>query len=123
MMCRLFGLTGESRLKRLTLVSVLACLIACAASAQQKKPLTIEAIFAEGGVTGRAPETVQWSPDGTKVSFVQRDDSGEHGALYYVDVTGGAAKPAILVAEEKLASLQPPPEKVVKNEREKERRA
>jgi dipeptidyl-peptidase-4 len=100
----------------------LILLLACTATAQQK-PLTIEAIFAEGGITGRAPETVQWSPDGTKVSFVQRDDSGEHGALYYVDVTGGAAKPAILVAEEKLASLQPPPDKVVKNEREKERRA
>ncbi|MBI2678247.1 MAG: DPP IV N-terminal domain-containing protein [Candidatus Koribacter versatilis] len=112
-------------MKRLALV----LLFACAAFAQQpaatstKKPLTIEAVFAEGGITGRAPETVQWSPDGTKLSFVQRDDSGEHGALYYVDVAGGAAKPAVLVAEEKLANLQPPPDKAVKDEREKERRA
>jgi hypothetical protein len=45
------------------------------------KPLTIEAIFAEGGLTGRPPETTKWSPDCTKVSFVQRDDSGEHGEL------------------------------------------
>src|SRR5271170_8139045 len=43
-----------------------------------KQPLTIEAIFAEGGITGRTPETVEWSPDSAKVSFVQRDDSGEH---------------------------------------------
>ncbi|MFB3917878.1 MAG: DPP IV N-terminal domain-containing protein [Terriglobales bacterium] len=80
--------------------------------------LTIESIFAEGGITGRAPETVKWSPDSKKVSFVQRDDSGEHGALYYVDVTSG--KKAILVAEEKLATLAPPISKL-KNEREHER--
>ena len=53
------------------------------------KPLTIEAIFAEGGITGRAPENIKWSPDGTKVSFVQRDDSGEHGELWYVDTSTG----------------------------------
>jgi len=86
--------------------------------AQTTKQLTIEAIFAEGGLTGRAPETVKWSPDGTKVSFIQRDDSGEHGALYYVDVTTG--KEAVLVAEEKLATLAPPVSSI-RNEREKER--
>jgi dipeptidyl-peptidase 4 len=80
--------------------------------------LTVDALFAEGGLTGRAPETVEWSPDGTKVSFVQRDDSGLHGALYYVDVTTG--KKAVLVAEEKLATLAPPVSSI-KDEREKER--
>ncbi len=85
--------------------------------AQAPKPLTIEAIFSEGGITGRAPETVKWSPDGAKVSFVQRDDSGEHGALYYVDAATG--KRAVLVAEEKLATLAPPVSKI-KNERERE---
>src|SRR5260370_17106247 len=54
--------------------------------------LTIEQVFAEGGVTGRAPETIKWSPDGTKVSFVQRDDAGEHGELWYVDATTGEKK-------------------------------
>jgi dipeptidyl-peptidase-4 len=67
---------------------------------------SIPQIFAEGGVTGRAPETVEWSPDGTRVSYVLRDDSGEHGQLYYVDVTSG--KPAVLVASEKLTTLAPP---------------
>jgi dipeptidyl-peptidase-4 len=80
--------------------------------------LTIDAIFTEGGITGRAPETVKWSPDGTKVSFIQRDDSGQHSALYYVDVTTG--KKAVLVAEEKLATLAPPVSSI-KDEREKER--
>jgi dipeptidyl-peptidase-4 len=82
------------------------------------KRLTIEQIFAEGGITGRAPETIQWSPDGTKVSFVQRDDAGEHGELWYVDTSTGEKK--ILASETKLAQLAPPTSKI-KNEREKER--
>ncbi len=82
------------------------------------KQLTIEAIFAEGGLTGRAPETIKWSPDGTKVSFVQRDDSGEHGELWYVDTATGEKK--VLVSESKLAQLSPPLSKI-KDEREKER--
>ena len=82
------------------------------------KQLTIEQIFAEGGVTGRAPETIQWSPDGSKVSFVQRDDTGEHGALFYVDAVTGEKK--ILVSEIKLSQLSPPLSKI-RDEREKER--
>ena len=72
---------------------------------QATEQLTIEKIFAEGGVTGRAPESVQWSPDGNKVSFVQRDDSGDRGALWYVDPATG--QKAVLVAEQKLAALKP----------------
>lgn len=83
-----------------------------------KKPLTIEAIFAEGGITGRKPETIQWSPDNTKFSFIQRDDSGEHGELWYVDAVSGEKK--VLVGEFALAGLAPPLTKI-KNEREKER--
>ena len=82
------------------------------------KQLTIEQIFAEGGVTGRAPETIKWSPDGTKVSFVQRDDAGEHGELWYVDAVTGEKK--ILVSEIKLSQLAPPTSKI-QDEREKER--
>ncbi len=84
-------------------------------SSEQK--LTIEAIFADGGLTGRAPENVQWSPDGTKVSFVQRDNSGEHGALNYIDLATG--KSAVLVSGEKLGSLAPP-SSAIKDERQKE---
>ena len=72
------------------------------------KQLTIEQIFADGGVTGRAPETIKWSPDGTKVSFVQRDDAGEHGELWYVDAVTGEKK--VLVSEVKLSQLAPPAE-------------
>jgi len=95
-------------------------LLLSAASAQSAAPkqLTIEEIFAEGGVTGRAPETIKWSPDGSKVSFVQRDDAGEHGELWYVDAVTGEKK--MLASESKLSQLAPPPSKI-KDEREKER--
>jgi len=92
-------------------------------AAQESKPtaakkLTIEAIFANGGITGRAPETVKWSPDGTKVSFVQRDDSGEQGQLWYVDAKTGEKQ--VLVSDVKLSQLAPPASKI-RDEREKER--
>ena len=74
-----------------------------APSSSSEAKLTIEAIFDDGGVTGRPPEGVKWSPDGTKLTYVQRDDSGEHGALYYIDLATG--KSAVLVSSEKLASL------------------
>jgi len=85
--------------------------------AQAAKPLTIEEIFSAGGITGRGPENLAWSPDGAKVSFVQRDDSGAHGALYCIDVASG--RKAVLVSEEKLATLAPPEEKIA-SERERE---
>jgi dipeptidyl-peptidase-4 len=104
-------------------LSAVSCVVLLASfGASQAQPargpqqLTIERIFAEGGVTGRAPSNLEWSPDGKKVSFVQRDASGEHGALWYVDASTG--KKAILVAEEKLATLAPPISKI-KSEREK----
>jgi dipeptidyl-peptidase-4 len=89
-----------------------------AQSPTSAKPLTIEAIFAPGGLTGRAPENVEWSPDGTKLSFVQRDDEGEHGELWYVDAASGEKK--VLISAAKLASLAPDNNKV-KDERERER--
>lgn len=82
------------------------------------KPLTIEAIFADGGIGGRGPEALKWSPDGSRLSYVQRDDAGDHGQLWAVDAATGKA--SVLVSEDKLASLAPPVEKI-KDEREKER--
>ncbi len=88
------------------------------AQSSARRPLTIEAIFASGGLTGRGPETLEWSPDGSKLTFVQRNDAGEHGELWYVDAATGEKK--ILVSAAKLASLAPDYNKV-KDEREKER--
>jgi len=97
---------------------MLTAIVMAQSATPQKQPLTIEAIFAEGGITGRAPETVKWSPDNSKVSFVQRDNSGEHGELWYVDLKTGEKK--LLVPEVKLAALAPPLNRIT-DEREKER--
>ena len=108
-------------MKKLLLVSTVSLfglLSPALAQTAAPKQLTIEQIFADGGVTGRAPETIQWSPDGSKVSFVQRDDTGEHGELWYVDAATGEKK--ILVSEMKLSQLAPPTSKI-HDEREKER--
>ena len=61
---------------------------------------------------------MEWSPDGTKLSFVQRDEKGERGELGYVDVASG--EKGVLVSAANLSKLDPDVNKV-KNEREKER--
>ncbi len=94
-------------------------LSSAAAQTVPAKPLTIETLYQPGGLAGRGPETVEWSPDGTKLTFVQRDEKGERGELWYVDTATGEKK--VLVSAEKLASLDPDVDKV-KNEREKDRR-
>jgi dipeptidyl-peptidase-4 len=81
--------------------------------------LTVANIFREGGITGHAPDTVRWSPDGTRVSFILRDDSGEHAELWYADAA--TSKKAVLVASQKLSNLAPPPTSA--KEREKEWRS
>src|SRR5258706_10428569 len=73
----------------------------CAQSSAPVKPLTIEAIFAPGGLGGRGPETLEWSPDGTKLTFVQRNDAGEQGELWYAQPATGEKK--VLVSAAKLA--------------------
>ena len=114
-------------MKRLfSLLSGIGLLALCAVVASEParaqnaptKPLTIEAMFQPGGLGGRGPETIEWSPDGAKLSFVQRDEKGEKGELWYVDAATGEKK--VLVSAAKLASLDPDVNKV-KNEREKER--
>ncbi|HVI10120.1 MAG TPA: DPP IV N-terminal domain-containing protein [Candidatus Binatia bacterium] len=97
---------------------LLICLPVFAQTSPAAKPLTIEAMFAPGGLGGRGPENTTWSPDGAKLSFVQRDDAGEHGELWYVDAATGEKK--VLVSAAKLASLAPDYDKV-KDERERER--
>ena len=92
--------------------------VPAAAQTSPTKPLTIETIYQPGGLGGRGLENAEWSPDGTKLTFVQRDEKGEKGELWYVDAATGEKK--MLVSAAKLASLAPDVNKV-KNEREKER--
>jgi dipeptidyl-peptidase-4 len=107
-----------ARLVVLILILGVFALIPVGAQTTPTKPLTIDAIYQPGGLGGRGPETVEWSPDGTKLTFVQRDEKGEKGELWYVDTATGEKK--VLVSAAKLASLDPDVNKV-KNEREKER--
>jgi dipeptidyl-peptidase-4 len=111
----------------LAVAGFVVCMILCGmlapetAGAQAStpvKPLTIEQIFTPGAISGRGPESMTWSPDGTKLSYVQRDEKGEQGELWYVDAATGEKK--VLVSAAKLATLAPDANKV-KNEREKER--
>jgi len=99
------------------LLALSLCGLASAQTAPTK-PLTVDTLFQPGGLTGRAPETIEWSPDGSRLSFVQRDEKGEKGELWYADTKSGEKK--VLVSAAKLASLDPDVNKV-KNEREKER--
>jgi dipeptidyl-peptidase 4 len=123
---RYFVLTGPEKIVKqffslvvvFALVLVSSALFAQTAANSPQKKLTIEAFTAPGGLTGRAPENIKWSPDSKVLTFVQRDDSGDHGELYSIDPATGEKK--VLVSEAKLAKLAPDVTKI-KNEREKER--
>jgi dipeptidyl-peptidase-4 len=81
-------------------------LVTCAFAAATAQELTIQSIYAPAGLTGRAPDTIEWSPDGKKVSYFLHQEQGDKADLYYIDVTSG--KPAVLVASEKIAAMKPP---------------
>lgn len=103
-----------------------ASLVTFALSVSPAQELTVESIYAPNTITGRSPDTIQWSPDGKKVSYVVHEEtSGEpqgngKADLYYIDVATG--KPAVLVASDKIAAMTPPPSKN-KDDREKDNRA
>ncbi len=104
-------------MKRLFLSLFLAAFVCTAATAQE---LTIQSIYGSAGLTGRAPDTIKWSPDGKKVSYFLHQEQGDKADLYYIDVTSG--KPAVLVASEKIAAMKPPVS-TSKDDREKDNRA
>ena len=72
------------------------------------KPLTVEAIYAHGPLTGQLPEGISWSPDGKHLTYL---DDGE---LIDLDpALDSAAKPEqhqphVLVSRAKLASISGP---------------
>jgi dipeptidyl-peptidase-4 len=103
--------------KKFFLSVFLAAFVCAVATAQE---LTIESIYGSAGLTGRAPDTIQWSPDGKKVSYFLHQEQGDKADLYYIDVTSG--KPAVLVASEKIAAMKPPVS-TSKDDREKDNRA
>jgi len=102
--------------KKFFLSIFLAAIAGTVALAQE---LTIQSIYAPNGLTGRAPDTVKWSPDGKKVSYIVHQEAGEKADLYYIDAASG--KPAVLVASEKIAAMKPPVSGT-KDDREKDNR-
>jgi len=102
--------------KRLFLSVFLATFVCALAAAQE---LTIQSIYAPAGLTGRAPDTIEWSPDSKKVSYFLHQEQGDTADLYYIDVTSG--KPAVLVTSEKIAAMKPPVTGT-KDDREKDNR-
>lgn len=110
-------------MKRLGFVLLLLGFALPALHAQE---LTVQSIYAPNGITGRSPDTLNWSPDGKKISYVVHEETSgkpqDNGKadLYYIDVATG--KPAILVASDKIAAMTPPPSKN-KDDREKDNRA
>lgn len=110
-------------MKRLVLAAFVVTLGLSLSPAQE---LTVESIYAPNGITGRSPDTLNWSPDGKKISYVVHEETSRKpegngkADLYYIDVATG--KPAILVASDKIAAMTPPPSKN-KDDREKDNRA
>lgn len=100
--------------KRNASVAVLAVFLSSFVYAQQAQPTstetkkkpTIEAVYAAADASAAEPEHLQWSPDGSKITFVQEDASGEGQSLWYFDPATG--KSASLVASDKMAAMNPP---------------
>ena len=108
----------------LRLLGPLVCLVALVVSpaqAQGSKKLSIEAIFAEPGLTGPAPSQFQWSPDGKLLAYIlPRDGEDEARDLWAFDAASGEKR--ILVSDEQLSRLAPTTEQATQDERERERR-
>jgi dipeptidyl-peptidase 4 len=106
--------------KRLFLLFLLATVWLAIQPAGLAQELTLESIFAPAGITGRSPDTIRWSPDGKKVSYIVHAEQGEKADLYFVDAASG--KPAVLVSAEKIASMAERASST-KDDRERDNRA
>ncbi len=109
-------------LRRLALLLLLSSAFAQVSppiSAKVSPQLTVEQI-ASGSIGGHPPESLQWTPDGTHVSYIQRDPASDKGELWWVDAVSG--QKSVVVSESKLSSLAPSNEKL-SDERLKEWRS
>ena len=90
-------------MKRFLCVLLLAS--TCFAQTSNKKQYSIQTLFAEAGQAG-PPQSLQWSPDGSKISFIRKAQGAQQEALYYYDPASG--KDAVLIASDALAAMNPP---------------
>ncbi|MFQ5778082.1 MAG: TolB family protein [Terriglobia bacterium] len=108
------------RIRAHTLAVVQVAALLCSVlpgGAAEKKPLRLEEIFAEGGLTGRMPTQLRWSPDGRRLTYIVR--KGERRDLWVMEAASGEKR--VLVSHEQLTSLAPSPEQATTDERERER--
>lgn len=82
---------------RLGLALIFTFSSAAFAAQSTEKPLTVEAIFGHGSLTGGAPEQLTWSPDGKHLTYL------ESGQL--IDLDPASGHPHVLISRAKLAPL------------------
>ncbi|HEY1963525.1 MAG TPA: dipeptidyl-peptidase IV, partial [Acidobacteriaceae bacterium] len=64
----------------------------------QTKPLTVSAIFNDPGFTADAPQGMAWSPDGTRLTYLNAN-----GDL--IAAWGGSGETTVLVPKAKIGSM------------------
>src|SRR5690348_10416381 len=74
-------------------------------------------IFAEPGLTGYAPESLQWSRDGHHLTYFLRDPKTKLADLYLMDADGGQI--SLLMSGKELAGAAVPPS-AIKDQRKQE---
>ena len=84
-----------------------------------KKQLTIDDIFREPRHAG-APQFVEWSPDGRRLSFVRTNSANGRDELYSLDPATGHGR--VLIGAGPLAGLMAPNVKLSERERENRER-
>ena len=82
----------------LSTAAAVASLLASGLTAQENPaPLTVEGIFAHGGMLGTPPRGLAWSPDGMHLTYLDRGE--------LIELDPGLEKAHVLVSHEKLATL------------------
>ncbi len=83
-------------------------------------PFTIAGIFKKPGLLGYLPENIEWSPDGGRITFLERHTGSDLADLYELDL--GTGKRAVFISGKQLAGAAEPLRKLG-NSREQERMA
>ena len=90
--------------KRGDIFCALACVAALglssasgARAAETGKPLTVADIFAHGSMIGHVPKGMNWSPDGSRLTFMD--------AQGIMEINLATGRPHVLVSEKELSSL------------------
>src|SRR6266851_2962172 len=80
---------------------------AAAAAPVSYKPLTVDHIYSQPGLSGRLTRGIAWTPDSKQISFFESKGAGKEAKteLWVMDVANGQRR--LLLSAEKLESLLP----------------